>query len=83
MIALDFSLGLQTIGRGETTPDSLDFEVLSEIPGAECAAQEREAMGIPERLIRYSVGIEDPQDLILEVSQALQNPHLSGSHRAL
>jgi len=38
----------------------------------ECTPQEREAMGIPEGLIRYSVGIEDPQDLINDLSQALE-----------
>ena len=37
----------------------------------ECTAAEREAMGIPETLIRYSVGIEDPDDLIRDLSQAL------------
>jgi cystathionine beta-lyase/cystathionine gamma-synthase len=29
-------------------------------------------MGIPESLIRYSVGIEDPLDLIADLNQALQ-----------
>lgn len=38
----------------------------------ECTVQEREAMGIPEGLIRYSVGIEDAQDLVLDLSQALE-----------
>jgi cystathionine gamma-synthase len=37
----------------------------------ECTAQEREAMGIPEGLIRYSVGIEDAGDLIADLEQAL------------
>ena len=37
----------------------------------ECTAEEREAMGIPESLIRYSVGIENPEDLIADLSQAL------------
>jgi cystathionine gamma-synthase len=37
----------------------------------ECTAAERAAMGIPEGLIRYSVGIEDPQDLIADLEQAL------------
>jgi cystathionine gamma-synthase len=37
----------------------------------ECTPEEREAMGIPESLIRYSVGIENPQDLIADLSQAL------------
>jgi len=38
----------------------------------ECTAGEREAMGIPEGLIRYSVGIEDPDDLIADLAQALK-----------
>jgi len=37
----------------------------------ECTAAEREAMGIPEGLIRYSVGIEDSGDLIADLEQAL------------
>ncbi len=37
----------------------------------ECTAQEREALGIPEGLVRYSVGIEDTQDLIADLEQAL------------
>jgi cystathionine gamma-synthase len=38
----------------------------------ECSAQEREAMGIPEGLVRYSVGIEDTQELMADLSQALE-----------
>ena len=37
----------------------------------ECTAEERAAMGIPESLIRYSVGIEDAVDLIEDLEQAL------------
>jgi cystathionine gamma-synthase len=37
----------------------------------ECTAQERAAMGIPEGLVRYSVGIEDPDDLIADLARAL------------
>ncbi len=37
----------------------------------ECTREEREAMGIPESLIRYSVGIEDVDDLIADLEQAL------------
>jgi cystathionine gamma-synthase len=37
----------------------------------ECTREEREAMGIPETLIRYSVGIEDTADLIADLRQAL------------
>jgi cystathionine gamma-synthase len=37
----------------------------------ECTAEERAAMGIPEGLIRYSVGIEDVRDLITDLDRAL------------
>ena len=37
----------------------------------ECSAAERAAMGIPEGLIRYSAGIEDADDLIADLTQAL------------
>lgn len=37
----------------------------------ECTPEERAAMGIPESLIRYSVGIEDTDDLIEDLQRAL------------
>ena len=37
----------------------------------ECTAEERAALGIPEGLIRYSVGIEGADDLIADLAQAL------------
>jgi cystathionine gamma-synthase len=37
----------------------------------ECSAEEREAMGIPEGLVRYSVGIEDADDLMADLGRAL------------
>jgi len=37
----------------------------------ECTPQERQAMGIPEALVRYSVGIEDADDLIEDLRNAL------------
>ena len=37
----------------------------------ECTPEERAAMGIPEGLVRYSVGIEDPDDLVADLDQAL------------
>ena len=37
----------------------------------ECTAEERARMGIPEGLIRYSTGIEDADDLIADLEQAL------------
>jgi cystathionine gamma-synthase len=38
----------------------------------ECSPEERAAMGIPEGLIRYSVGIEAVDDLIADLAQALE-----------
>ena len=38
----------------------------------ECSTAERAAMGIPEGLIRYSVGIEDVEDLIADLRRALK-----------
>jgi cystathionine gamma-synthase len=38
----------------------------------ECTAEERAAMGIPEGLIRYSVGIEDADDLMADLAQAFE-----------
>ena len=37
----------------------------------ECSANERAAAGIPEGLVRYSTGIEDVEDLISDLNQAL------------
>ncbi len=39
----------------------------------ELSAEERAAAGIPEALIRYSVGIEDAADLIADLRSALEN----------
>ena len=38
----------------------------------ECTREERAAMGIPESLIRYSTGIENVEDLIGDLDQALR-----------
>jgi len=39
----------------------------------ECTEEERAAAGIPEGLIRYSVGIEDIDDLKADLTQALDS----------
>jgi cystathionine gamma-synthase len=50
-------------------------ETLAGVPATtshvECTAAERAAMGIPEGLVRYSVGIEDARDLIADLEQAI------------
>ncbi len=38
----------------------------------ECTSAERLAMGIPENLVRYSAGIEDVNDLLADLKQALE-----------
>jgi len=38
----------------------------------ECTAEERAALGIPESLIRYSVGVEDVEDLVADLDAALK-----------
>jgi cystathionine gamma-synthase len=53
------------IGAVETIAGPLD--TTSHI---ECTREEQEAIGIPESLIRYSVGIEDTEDLITDLAQA-------------
>jgi cystathionine gamma-synthase len=49
-------------------------ETLAGVPATtshvECTPEERAAMGIPEGLVRYSVGIEDAGDLIDDLEQA-------------
>ena len=49
-------------------------ETLAGVPATtshvECTEDERAAMGIPEGLVRYSVGIEDAGDLIADLEQA-------------
>jgi len=37
----------------------------------ELTVEQRQALGIPESLIRYSVGIENPEDLMSDLEQAL------------
>ena len=50
-------------------------ETIAGIPATtshvECTPEERKALGIPETLVRYSVGIEDAADLIEDLSNAL------------
>ena len=44
----------------------------------ECTREEREAMGIPESLIRYSTGIEDVRDLTADLSREPVRPLIIG-----
>ena len=48
----------------------------------ESTKEERIAAGIPESLIRYSVGIEDAEDLILDLRQALEKVVIGRGSRA-
>ena len=42
------------------------------ISHVECTAEQRAALGIPETLLRYSCGIEDADDLIGQLDEALR-----------
>lgn len=46
----------------------------------ECSEEERAAMGIPEGLVRYSVGIEDTDDLIQDLEGALVDLNIKTDH---
>ena len=63
---LQFAHRAANLGAVETTvgPPATTSHV-------ESSAQEREAMGIPESLVRYSAGIEHPDDLISDLDGAL------------
>jgi cystathionine gamma-synthase len=39
----------------------------------ECTPEERAAMGIPEGLVRLSVGIEEVEDLLDDLQQAFEH----------
>lgn len=45
----------------------------------ECSEEERQLMGIPEGLIRYSVGVEETEDLLYDLKQALEAAHRAGA----
>jgi cystathionine gamma-synthase len=63
---LQFAHRAANLGAVETTvgPPATTSHV-------ESSAREREAMGIPESLVRYSAGIEHPDDLISDLDNAL------------
>ncbi len=64
--ALQFAHRAASLGHVETVAG-----LPSTTSHVECSAEERAAMGIPETLIRYSVGIEDVDDLIGDLRKAL------------
>ncbi|MEM9006096.1 MAG: cystathionine gamma-synthase family protein [Cyanobacteria bacterium P01_F01_bin.86] len=63
---MQFAHAAANLGAVETTigPPATTSHV-------ECTPEQRAAMGIPEGLIRYSTGIEDVQDLMSDLEQAL------------
>jgi cystathionine gamma-synthase len=67
---LEFAHRAANLGAVETTvgPPATTSHV-------ESSASERKAMGIPESLVRYSTGIEHPDDLISDLENALSTPH--------
>ena len=73
---LQFAHRAANLGAVETTagPPATTSHV-------ESSAQEREAMGIPESLVRYSTGIEHPDDLISDLDNALSATRRRDGHR--
>ncbi len=67
---LQFAHRAANLGAVETTvgPPATTSHV-------ELSASERKEMGIPESLIRYSTGIEHPDDLISDLENALSTTH--------
>ena len=67
---LQFAHRAANLGAVETTvgPPATTSHV-------ESSADERKEMGIPESLVRYSTGIEHPDDLISDLENALSTSH--------
>ncbi|QAA21685.1 cystathionine gamma-synthase [Sporolactobacillus terrae] len=65
--ALKFAHRAANLGAVETT-----YGPARTTSHVECSAEERKAMGIPDGLIRISVGIEDTEDLIDDLTQAFE-----------
>jgi cystathionine gamma-synthase len=62
---LKFAHCAANLGAVETT-----FGPARTTSHVECSAEERKAMGIPDGLVRMSVGIEDVEDLLADLEQA-------------
>ncbi len=62
-----------TVQAFETKIRLLEGAAAATTSHVECSAEEREAMGIPEGLVRYSVGVEDVEALIADLSRALES----------
>ncbi|WP_096200853.1 cystathionine gamma-synthase family protein [Bacillus sp. FJAT-45350] len=68
MPKLEFANKAANLGAVETTVGPA--RTTSHI---ECTVEERKALGIPEGLVRYSAGIEEKEDLIADLEQALSH----------
>ena len=66
------------VGGGVAEPDDGEQQIeVAPVIGVDDealadGAEERAAMGIPEALVRYSTGIENADDLIADLEQALK-----------
>ncbi len=67
---------LPTLNHAHLAANLGAVETIASIPRTsshvESSAEEREAMGIPEGLIRYSTGVENTEDLIADLDQAFE-----------
>jgi cystathionine gamma-synthase len=73
---IDEAAVLERLGLAYRAASLGHVETFAGIPATtshvECTREQRAAMGIPERLIRYSVGIEDIADILDDLAQALE-----------
>ena len=74
LLCLGIAIALKVLAAELPQRQQEGLETVVGVPATtshvESSAQERAAMGIPESLIRYSVGIEEPDDLIADLAQA-------------
>ena len=72
---LDVALGRREghiYGRNTNPTVDVFEEKVRQLEGAEAATSAATGMSIPESLIRYSTGIENTNDLIADLDQALR-----------
>lgn len=83
VLSFELDGGLETVGRflpelrhAHLAANLGAVETVAGTPATtshvECSPEERAALGIPEGLVRYSVGVEDAEDLVRDLESALR-----------
>ena len=58
------------------------YDTLSDLPAEPYVSADRAVMGIGEGMVRISVGVEHPEDIINDIEQALEKVQVEVSHYA-